>query len=132
MGGPVKGTITDLDRRILDALRADARMSFRALGKRLGVSTPTVAKRVRRLESSGVIQGYTILTPRLPPPDALPSRLTCVHCRQPVEGRPRLRRMGERTVVFCCNFCAEAYTERRRPTRTSRGAASSSTSSGPS
>lgn len=44
--------------RILDALQADARLSFSALGRRVGLSGPAVAERVRRMEDAGIITGY--------------------------------------------------------------------------
>jgi len=47
-----------IDRRLLAALQADARLSFRALGRQIGLSQPAVADRVRRLEESGVLTGY--------------------------------------------------------------------------
>lgn len=50
--------LDDLDWRILDELQADARLSFKELGRRVNLSPPAVAERVRRLEESGVISGY--------------------------------------------------------------------------
>jgi Lrp/AsnC family leucine-responsive transcriptional regulator len=44
--------------RILVALQEDARLSFSDLGRRVGLSPPAVAERVRRLEEAGVIIGY--------------------------------------------------------------------------
>jgi Lrp/AsnC family leucine-responsive transcriptional regulator len=49
----------DLDRRIVDLLAKDGRISYTDLGKALGMSTSAVHQRVRRLEQRGVIQGYT-------------------------------------------------------------------------
>jgi Lrp/AsnC family leucine-responsive transcriptional regulator len=46
------------DWAILRELQADARLSFSALGRRVNLSAPAVAERVRRLESAGVIAGY--------------------------------------------------------------------------
>ena len=48
----------DLDRRIVDLLRTDGRMSYTDLGKAMGLSTSAVHQRVRRLEERGVIKGY--------------------------------------------------------------------------
>ena len=46
------------DRLILDALQRDARQSLTSLGKRIGLSQPAMSERVRKLELSGVIEGY--------------------------------------------------------------------------
>lgn len=50
--------LDELDRRILGVLADDARLSARAIGRRLGVAAGTVSARVRQLEESGVIRGY--------------------------------------------------------------------------
>jgi len=44
--------------KILEALQLNARLSFAELGRKIGLSTPAVAERVRRLEEAGVITGY--------------------------------------------------------------------------
>src|SRR5690242_20430667 len=44
--------------KILENLQNHARMSFAELGRKVGLSTPAVAERVRRLEEAGVITGY--------------------------------------------------------------------------
>lgn len=44
--------------KILELLQDDARMSFAELGRKVGLSTPAAAERVRRLEEAGVITGY--------------------------------------------------------------------------
>ncbi len=49
----------DLDRRIVDLLTKDGRISYTDLGKALGMSTSAVHQRVRRLEERGVVTGYT-------------------------------------------------------------------------
>jgi Lrp/AsnC family leucine-responsive transcriptional regulator len=46
------------DWQILSELQADGRLSYNQLGKRVNLSPPAVADRVRRLEESGVIVGY--------------------------------------------------------------------------
>jgi Lrp/AsnC family leucine-responsive transcriptional regulator len=46
------------DRKILDLLAGDGRMSFTDLGKSTGLSTSAVHQRVKRLESRGLIRGY--------------------------------------------------------------------------
>jgi Lrp/AsnC family transcriptional regulator, leucine-responsive regulatory protein len=46
------------DHRLLAELQADARLSLAELGRRVGLSSPAVADRLRRLESNGVIAGH--------------------------------------------------------------------------
>lgn len=46
------------DWRIIDELQRDGRLSFNKLARRVNLSSPAVAERVRRLEESGVIAGY--------------------------------------------------------------------------
>ncbi|WP_446216520.1 Lrp/AsnC family transcriptional regulator [Micromonospora sp. IBHARD004] len=48
----------DMDWALLRELQADARLSFSELSRRVHLSPPAVAERVRRLEESGVITGY--------------------------------------------------------------------------
>ena len=45
--------------QILTALQEDARLSFAELGRRVGLSLPAVAERVRRMEEAGIITGYS-------------------------------------------------------------------------
>lgn len=47
-----------VDWHILAELQADARLSFNELSRRVSLSAPAVAERVRRLEADGVITGY--------------------------------------------------------------------------
>lgn len=44
---------------LLEELQADGRLSFNELSRRVHLSPPAVAERVRRLEQAGVIEGYT-------------------------------------------------------------------------
>ena len=43
---------------ILEALQENARLSFSELGQRVGLSSPAVAERVRRMQDAGIITGY--------------------------------------------------------------------------
>ncbi len=47
-----------MDWALLRELQEDARLSFSELSRRVHLSPPAVAERVRRLEESGVIVGY--------------------------------------------------------------------------
>src|ERR671933_2042020 len=46
------------DRKLLAGLQGDARLSLAELGRRVGLSSPAVSDRLRRLESDGAIAGY--------------------------------------------------------------------------
>jgi Lrp/AsnC family leucine-responsive transcriptional regulator len=46
------------NRRILEELQSDGRLSLAELGRRVGLSPPAVAERVQRLERDGAITGY--------------------------------------------------------------------------
>ncbi|MFC7548844.1 Lrp/AsnC family transcriptional regulator [Plantactinospora sp. GCM10030261] len=48
----------EMDWALLRELQADARLSYSELSRRVHLSPPAVAERVRRLEESGVISGY--------------------------------------------------------------------------
>ncbi|WP_178362341.1 Lrp/AsnC family transcriptional regulator [Mycolicibacterium hippocampi] len=50
--------VDDVDRRILTALHADARMSNSALADLVGIAPSTCHGRVRRLQDIGVIRGF--------------------------------------------------------------------------
>src|SRR5579872_3213776 len=46
------------DWRLLHELQGSARLTYAELGRRVGLTQPAVAERVRRLEEAGVITGY--------------------------------------------------------------------------
>ncbi|MEZ5424736.1 MAG: Lrp/AsnC family transcriptional regulator [Pyrinomonadaceae bacterium] len=50
--------IDEIDWKILVELQADARTSYAELGRRIGLTTPAIIERVRKLEDAGVITGY--------------------------------------------------------------------------
>ena len=52
--GPLDAT----NLRLLEELQRDARTSLAELGRRVGLSSPAVGERLRRLEQEGVITGY--------------------------------------------------------------------------
>ena len=54
-----KSPLSDADRLLVEALLKDGRASHRDLAERTGLALATVNRHVRRLEESGVIQGYT-------------------------------------------------------------------------
>ena len=54
------GDIDPVDAKILRALAKDARTSTAELSRTVGLSAPSVSERVKRLEESGVIEGYSV------------------------------------------------------------------------
>ncbi|SXB03138.1 transcriptional regulator AsnC family [Klebsiella pneumoniae] len=50
--------LDEIDRAILSCLTQDARVSLKVLSARVGLTSPSTAERVKRLEERGVIQGY--------------------------------------------------------------------------
>ena len=53
------GPLDETDARILEELIDNARLSLAELARRIGLSAPSVAERVKRMEEAGVIGGYT-------------------------------------------------------------------------
>lgn len=53
-----KTSLDDMDRRILRVLSKDARASLQEVGKQVGLSASPCWQRIKRMEESGVIQGY--------------------------------------------------------------------------
>ena len=49
----------EIDQLLLNALMEDSRRSLKALAQISGLSSPSVAERLRRLEERGVTRGYT-------------------------------------------------------------------------
>jgi Lrp/AsnC family leucine-responsive transcriptional regulator len=50
--------IDTLDERILSELQLNGRLTMKALAERVGLSSPAMIERVRRLEERGVLAGY--------------------------------------------------------------------------
>jgi DNA-binding Lrp family transcriptional regulator len=51
--------LNSTDRKILNALLSDCRLSYRRIGRRLGLSAATVMNRMKKLEKEGIIKRYT-------------------------------------------------------------------------
>jgi Lrp/AsnC family transcriptional regulator, leucine-responsive regulatory protein len=53
------GSVDAVDVKLLRALTEDARTSTAELARSVGLSPPSVAERIKRLEEAGVIEGYS-------------------------------------------------------------------------
>jgi Lrp/AsnC family transcriptional regulator, leucine-responsive regulatory protein len=52
--------LDEVSLKLLEELQRDARLSYSELARRVGLSTPTVIERIRKLEDAGVIAGYGV------------------------------------------------------------------------
>ena len=50
--------IDEIDWKILKELQENARISYAELGRRIGLTTPAVIERIRKLEDAKIITGY--------------------------------------------------------------------------
>lgn len=57
---PPSGRLDSINRRLLAELRDNPRLPMTELARRVGMSSPAVTERVRRLEEAGVIRGYRL------------------------------------------------------------------------
>lgn len=56
--GSAEKLLDSIGWKLLEELQQDARLSFAELGRRVGLSTPAVAERVRKMEDERIIRGY--------------------------------------------------------------------------
>ncbi|UWR78394.1 Lrp/AsnC family transcriptional regulator [Phaeobacter inhibens] len=78
--------LDELDRAILTALVNDARTSWKELATEMGVSSPTIRDRVRRLQDRGIVQGFSVEVS----PAALGYSLEAVVRFRPLPGKRHL------------------------------------------
>ncbi len=50
--------IDELNWKILECLQANGRESFASIGRKVGLTPPAVAERVKKMEDLGIIEGY--------------------------------------------------------------------------
>jgi len=54
------GKIDKIDKKILQALSTNARLDYVELSKRISLTAPAIAQRIKQLEKQGIIQKYSI------------------------------------------------------------------------
>lgn len=96
--------LTDL--RILKILQQEARISMKELGQRVNLTSPAVSERIRRLEESGVIEGYTAVIN----PKKLQLHVEAyIHVAMKVSSHERFKKLAydEREIVECHHVTGE-------------------------
>jgi DNA-binding Lrp family transcriptional regulator len=103
-------TLDRVDRRILDALQADARISNQELAKRVGLSPAPCWRRLRRLEEEGYIAGYaTLLNGSAIGLPILAYALVTLENHHPETVRQFDRLVQERAEVLECHSMSGAH-----------------------
>ena len=54
-------SLDSLNGKILSCLQTNARQSNAEIGRQVGMSSPAVSERIKKMEDSGIIQNYTAL-----------------------------------------------------------------------
>lgn len=57
---PQNGALDATNMRLLREMQCDPRVTMAELGRRVGMSSPAVTERIRRLEDAGIILGYRL------------------------------------------------------------------------
>jgi Lrp/AsnC family leucine-responsive transcriptional regulator len=77
------GPVDEIDQTLIGLLTHNARLSTAELARSVGLSAPSVAERLRRLEEDGVVKGYTVELD----PKALGYTLTAIVRIRPLPGQ---------------------------------------------
>jgi len=93
---------------LLRALMADGRMTWAELAKRVGLTPPAVAERVRRLERDGTIRGYAALVDPLAAGCTL-TAFVSVTLERPVHRAGFLQCVAHMDEVQECHHVAGEY-----------------------
>ena len=107
---PVAPLDDPVDRRIVSELRADGRSTLKSLAEATGLSVSAVQARVRRLENTGVVRGYTALVD--PETLGLPlAALIAITPLDPAQPDDAPERLGELVEIEACHSVAgdDAY-----------------------
>jgi Lrp/AsnC family leucine-responsive transcriptional regulator len=87
-----------IDQAILTVLHQDSRTSLKVLGEGVGLSSPSVSERLRRLEERGVVRAFTVdIEPR-----ALGYQLQAIVRIKPLPGQlAAVEKLIQETPEFC-------------------------------
>ena len=90
--------IDQFDKKILQVLQQDARISHAEIGRKVYLSQPAVSERIKRLEAAGVIRGYRAdISPR-----ALGYQITAMIRISTQQGRPYAEYVASCPEIIDC------------------------------
>ena len=93
--------LDSIGQNILAALQENARISYSQLGRKVGLSTPAVTERVRKMEEAGIILGYHA---RVRPKDPDKIITAFVELSTPADSYDRVKKMaGNLDQVLECH-----------------------------
>ena len=85
----------DLDRKILTLLAKNARMPVKEIAEQVSLTSPAVSSRIHKLETDGIISGYTVTL-----------------------NRPADRMYVDALISLCCKTAARCCNATTLPVRT--------------
>ena len=106
MNAPQAIELDDIDERIIELLRGDGRMPFRAMAAALGLTEATVRSRVRRLEESNAMRVVAVTDFQAAGYELMLAVGLQVDQRTPLEVAEELARIPE---VFSINLVIGTY-----------------------
>ena len=90
--------IDNFDKKILQLLQQDARMTHAEIGRQIHLSQPAVSERIKRLESAQVIRGYRAdINPK-----ALGYQITAMIRLSTQQGRPYAQYVADCPEIIDC------------------------------
>ena len=89
--------MNDIDKQIVNLLSLDGRTSNAELARKIGLTAPSVAERIRRLEDIGVVAGFSLKVE----PKALGFPLAAYIRIRPMPGNHRIRGIYDNTRPGC-------------------------------
>ena len=99
-------TIDPTSRRILQILAADGRASYQAIADAVGLSRPAVMERVKRLEETGYILGYSARLDRSKIGYPVTAFIAVRYPTNLRETRPRVQVLADNPSVLECHHVA--------------------------
>lgn len=128
--------LDDTDIKIVTSLQQDGRKSFRQIARELGISTPTVQTRYKRLVNIGLIKsispiidstnltkpqkkqihtcGCTEKTSDVNIETGMSVKMTCALCDGQIGNTTHVLKFANFERFFCCITCKNQYKEKNK------------------